>query len=91
MKAQLRPTSDTPLRRWLDRYGVTAYEFGKAARINLASCSYIIRGKALPDLINALKIEVATNGAVKPADWLKTRLGRARWKWVIHRGKADSP
>lgn len=39
----------------------------------------VANGRVFPGLVPALKIEVATGGAVDVHDWLKTPAGQAQW------------
>src|SRR5579859_3912111 len=85
-----RPTIWTPLRAWMDKHPVTNYRMAKAAGLSIGTISFIARGRTLPSLVAALKIEVATGGDVTPKDWLKTKIAKARWNWTVHESAKPS-
>lgn len=73
-----RESHDTPLAEWLIKHRCSLCKFAKAAGLNRVSLTYVARNQTLPTLITALRIEDATGGDVKPADWLKTPLAKIR-------------
>jgi hypothetical protein len=65
------PPAAAKLREWLGARGLTQQQFAAAiGEISNSGLSRILVGRSLPSLERVVPIQEATEGAVKPEDWL---------------------
>lgn len=72
----LRPMNKTPLKSFLEKAKVSAASFSREHGFSAWSVRHWTRGDKLPALRLQTKLEIATQGAVRPADWLEWKLSR---------------
>lgn len=60
----------TKLSRWLEENGRTRFDLAIETRIDPSKISAFATGRKRPSLVNALKIERATGGAVPAESWV---------------------
>jgi len=77
--ANLRPVCETPLGVWLKQHGYTTYWLAKRALLSHTQAGRMVRGQLFPTLIQAIRIEKATQGGVPCVSWLGTEIGRLAW------------
>lgn len=65
------------LREWMDRDGLTQARAAEILGIAQAEVSMYLRGR-MPTVERALKFEKATDGDVRPVDWVKGRIRTLR-------------
>jgi hypothetical protein len=66
----------TPLRQFLTSTGQEAEAFAEAHSLSPWSVRHWARGDKVPNLDSQVKLELATGGAVRPADWLAYGLAK---------------
>lgn len=81
----LRPSCDTPLRRWLDAQDGSVRGLAAAAGLDQQTLQHIAAGKQLPSLLAAFRLEQVTEGAVLAVSWLGTDLARSLWAQMEER------
>lgn len=74
---EARPTCDTPLRRWLEKEGLSAEQFAKHVGASFALVSRWADGRSIPHLVHAARVEMLTGGEVPAAAWLATEIGKS--------------
>jgi plasmid maintenance system antidote protein VapI len=71
---------DTPLDSWLRARELSRYAFAKQLNVSPRSVILWCNNQSLPDLVNAFRIQQATEGGVTPEMWLGTDLARFLWE-----------
>lgn len=71
--------SDTALARWLYRNKMSAFAFAAKLRMNPQSVNNWVKGRVLPSLVVAFKIDELTKGEVPASSWLATAVGK--WQY----------
>lgn len=78
-KPEHRPICDSPLDAWLRARDLSRYSFAKKLLVSPRTVQLWCNNQALPDLVNAFKIQRETDGGVTPEMWLGTELARFQW------------
>lgn len=76
------PKEETLLGAWLKARDISMYEFARRLSVDPKTIYSWCHGQSIPDLIRAFRIDKETEGAVPPASWLGTELGRIRWNEI---------
>jgi transcriptional regulator with XRE-family HTH domain len=74
-----RPVNDTPLEAWLKMKGVSRYELAKRLGVTPRTVGLWANNQVLPDLVNAFRLQQATEGGVSPENWCGTDLFKFMW------------
>lgn len=70
---------DTPLDQWLRAREMSSYAFAKKLGMNPRTTEAWAKGRSLPDLVNAFRIQEATDFGVTPEMWMGTELFKLQW------------
>lgn len=80
-----RPVSDTPLDQWLRARSISRLQFAKTIEVTPRTVHLWCNNQVLPDLVNAFRIQAATDFGVTPDMWMGTELAR----FLYRHDKAD--
>jgi predicted transcriptional regulator len=80
-----RPAEETALERYRQKHGLSFWKLGHLLETDSRSVEMWCRGRQMPSLVRAFKVEALTQGAVPAESWLETSLAKELWKT----GKTD--
>lgn len=74
-----RPKGETLLDKWLKEQRLSRDGFADRLGVARRTVTFWALNKVLPDIINAFRIDQATEGAVPVSSWLGTPLGMKKF------------
>ncbi len=74
-----RPVNETPLAMWLRARSISRTAFAKTIGVTKRTVCLWCDNQVLPDLVNAFRIQNATDFGVTPEMWLGTELAKFLW------------